>query len=237
MSSSVDELRGRLRSLEEAIERQKEVLRDLERQHCHAQSGLNALLDPMARLPPEISSNILLQSMPTPPTWGRLLALVRVCRAWNNLALATHTLWSTITDTGVRKEKFVQVLEIWLPRAGALPLSLNFHNIMSNGFFHILQTLEAHVPRIQSLSVSPSCDRDLRLMTYTFIVLTSLKIHDMNCPVDLCVELLRRAPNLVHLAIYRSRFIAASAVETHLTHLTLNSLDFGDRDTYYPFSK
>ncbi|KAJ7613014.1 hypothetical protein FB45DRAFT_938768 [Roridomyces roridus] len=101
MSSSVHELRVRIGAVEDVIERQQEVLRDLERQRSNIQTELNALLDPMARLPPEISSEILLQSMSTTRTWDFMNTVLRVCRSWHDLALATPSLWSTITDRGI----------------------------------------------------------------------------------------------------------------------------------------
>ncbi|KAJ7620942.1 hypothetical protein FB45DRAFT_754466, partial [Roridomyces roridus] len=90
---SIPQLREDLESLEREIERQKEVLSDLEKQRSDVQSELNSLIDPIARLPPEIFSDILLKSLPIPPTWSSLVTLLLVCRAWSALALATPSLW------------------------------------------------------------------------------------------------------------------------------------------------
>ncbi|KAJ7613025.1 hypothetical protein FB45DRAFT_1009047 [Roridomyces roridus] len=170
--SSVDELRRRITSLEEAIEREQERPRDLERQRSSTQSELNSLIDPMARLPPEISSDILLQSIPTPPTWGSLITFLLVCRAWADLALATPLMWSKITDMSVPWDKLVRVLEIWLDRAGDVPIPLTFGHILLYTFHHIVRTLEAHVPQVQSLSFSALHNNDLALLTYSFDGLT-----------------------------------------------------------------
>ncbi|KAJ7613013.1 hypothetical protein FB45DRAFT_1112673 [Roridomyces roridus] len=232
MFSSVHTLRRRVNSLVDAIERQKDVLRNLERQCSDAQSELNALLDPMARLPIEIASDILLQAIPTRPTWDSLLIFLRVCRAWSNLAVATPFLWSTITDSGIPQAQFATVLEKWLSLARGLPLSLILRNAHPSTFPDTLQTLDAHTPRIQSMDLSPLHDEDLRLMTHTFDGLTSLTIYRSRIPSDLCVELLRRAPNLVELSFVEVQFHAAS-MPRHLTHPTLQHLHFRRPDTYY----
>ncbi|KAJ7613026.1 hypothetical protein FB45DRAFT_1112688 [Roridomyces roridus] len=182
----------------------------------------------MARLPlAEISSDILLQSIPTSPTWDSLWVLLRVCRAWNNLALATPFLWSTITDDGISWTRFADVLQIWLARAGGLPLSLIFPNITWNVFLRrTFQALEAQIPRIERMELSPLHDEDFTGMKYPFMGLTSLTVGQSNVSPDLCVQLLRRAPNLVHLDLYDVGFYAAS-IPTHLTHFTLQRLHFG----------
>ncbi|KAJ7613008.1 hypothetical protein FB45DRAFT_1112666 [Roridomyces roridus] len=228
MSSSVHELRRRLRSLEEAIDLQIVVLRHLERQRSDVQNELDSLRVPtgMARLPPEISSDILLQSIPTPPTWESLTTLLSVCRGWNALALATPFLWSTITDTGVMNANFVHVLEKWLHRTGSLQLSLILRHINRTTFPRTLQTLEAHTPRIQNLHLSPLHDSDLKLMTYPFDGLRSLTIYGSRISPDLCVELLRRTPNLMDLSLLQVKFHPAST-PMRLTHLTLQSLHLG----------
>ncbi|KAJ6523351.1 hypothetical protein B0H19DRAFT_866849, partial [Mycena capillaripes] len=60
---------------------------------------LNALRDPIARLPLEISSEIFLQCLSENPTPDAEIAptlLLNVCNSWSNIALSTPTLWNVI---------------------------------------------------------------------------------------------------------------------------------------------
>ncbi|KAJ7671931.1 hypothetical protein B0H17DRAFT_947972, partial [Mycena rosella] len=66
-----------------------------------AQSDLNSVLDPMARLPLEISSDIFMRCLPNdsiPMPNPRLAPMVftRVCRSWNALAISNPSLWARI---------------------------------------------------------------------------------------------------------------------------------------------
>ncbi|KAJ6558198.1 hypothetical protein B0H19DRAFT_1235139 [Mycena capillaripes] len=65
--SRIEELRARIVKLSEEINLQKELLRKLERDKSLVQRQLNVSLDPMARLPLEISSEILLECLPPLP--------------------------------------------------------------------------------------------------------------------------------------------------------------------------
>ncbi|KAJ7649839.1 hypothetical protein FB45DRAFT_708071, partial [Roridomyces roridus] len=82
------------------IERQQEVLRGLERSKSFIQQQLNALRDPVASLPLELSSEIFLQCLPKhKPQPGALevpMLLLNVCTAWTNIALSVPALWDTI---------------------------------------------------------------------------------------------------------------------------------------------
>ncbi|KAF7338179.1 F-box domain-containing protein [Mycena venus] len=64
----------------------------MEEENGPAQPQLDAIPDPVARLPLELSSEIFLQCLPTRPKPGSHTApmlLVNVCRAWTDTALAT----------------------------------------------------------------------------------------------------------------------------------------------------
>ncbi|KAJ7236234.1 hypothetical protein C8J57DRAFT_1194483, partial [Mycena rebaudengoi] len=96
MSDSVDLLRERLADISISITRQRKVLEDLERSRTDIHRQLNCLLDPITRLPVEISSEIFILCLPdsreADPTTAPLL-LLRICSAWANIARATPTLW------------------------------------------------------------------------------------------------------------------------------------------------
>ncbi|KAJ7315373.1 hypothetical protein DFH08DRAFT_715598, partial [Mycena albidolilacea] len=93
---SAKELRARIVKLETEIERQKKLLTNLECDKKPAQRQLNAVLDPVARLPLEISSEIFVLSRTAFPEPGAMhipMLLLNVCNAWSNIALSTPTLW------------------------------------------------------------------------------------------------------------------------------------------------
>ncbi|KAJ7612986.1 hypothetical protein FB45DRAFT_729841, partial [Roridomyces roridus] len=91
----------RIDELSEELERQKQIVKDLERQRSTVQSQLNALVDPMARLPLEISSDIFRQCLSSRHDVRTCSTLLRVCHAWNAIALATSSLWNVIVSSDV----------------------------------------------------------------------------------------------------------------------------------------
>ncbi|KAJ7902878.1 hypothetical protein B0H14DRAFT_2492582 [Mycena olivaceomarginata] len=97
-----------------------------------------ALLSPIRRLPPEILGEIFslvvhaIFGGPDPvnhPPWIRQApwSLIRVCRYWYAVALATPLLWSMISvdldRTG--EQSGVSLTELWLQRSKNLPLFVN----------------------------------------------------------------------------------------------------------------
>ncbi|KAJ7472176.1 hypothetical protein FB451DRAFT_1036811, partial [Mycena latifolia] len=96
---SVTALQARIDQLSADIVRQKELLKALEHNRSAAQRQLNALLDPVARLPLEISSEIFILCLPSRPVPGSLkmpMLLLDICNTWTAIALSTPALWSAI---------------------------------------------------------------------------------------------------------------------------------------------
>ncbi|KAJ6477620.1 hypothetical protein C8R45DRAFT_873070, partial [Mycena sanguinolenta] len=126
---SVDELRARIVTLETEIELQKELLKKLEKDKSLVQHQLNAALDPVTRLPLEISSEIFLQFLaPTRSPTGKQdvpTVLLRICNAWTDTALSTPRLWTTVRIQFPCGDDFSEVLRIWFQRARNLPLSVS----------------------------------------------------------------------------------------------------------------
>ncbi|KAJ7506889.1 hypothetical protein B0H11DRAFT_1679548, partial [Mycena galericulata] len=86
----------RIEQLSSEITRQREILRDLESAKSAAQGELNAIFDPVSRLPVEISSDIMLRCLPVTPKPDPLappMLFTNICRAWSNIALSTPSLW------------------------------------------------------------------------------------------------------------------------------------------------
>ncbi|KAJ6525106.1 hypothetical protein DFH09DRAFT_936997, partial [Mycena vulgaris] len=93
---SAEELELRIDKLSADIIQQKEVLKQLESSKSAAQRQLNAIRDPVARLPLEISSDILIQCLPVRPgpnTSDAPLLFLNICNAWTDITLSTPALW------------------------------------------------------------------------------------------------------------------------------------------------
>ncbi|KAJ7472189.1 hypothetical protein FB451DRAFT_1036791, partial [Mycena latifolia] len=93
---SVPELQARLDEVSADIDRQKEVLRKLECSKSGLQSQINAVHDPVAKLPLEISSEIFILCLPFPPKPGGRhppMLFLSICHAWKDIALSTPALW------------------------------------------------------------------------------------------------------------------------------------------------
>ncbi|KAJ6525033.1 hypothetical protein DFH09DRAFT_1368266 [Mycena vulgaris] len=109
---SITEIQRRINELSADIVRQKEVLKQLETKKGAAQRQLNAILDPVACLPLEISPEIFIQCLPGP------LLFLNICNTWTHIALSTPALWAVIhpEDTIVDLKN---LLNTWLKRAGS----------------------------------------------------------------------------------------------------------------------
>ncbi|KAJ7283172.1 hypothetical protein C8J57DRAFT_1170748 [Mycena rebaudengoi] len=129
MSDSVSLLRARLADISTSIIRQKKVLEDLERSRIDTQHQLNCLLDPIARLPVEISSEIFIHCLPDhderdPSPVTAPLLLLRVCATWANIARFTPALWDTIRLVFPRAKGFEHIFDSYLARSQSRGLAL-----------------------------------------------------------------------------------------------------------------
>ncbi|KAJ7827993.1 hypothetical protein B0H13DRAFT_304412 [Mycena leptocephala] len=90
--SGVEALRARIDKLSTEINMQTELLKKLQHDKSLVQRQLNAVLDPVARLPVEISSEIFLQSLPIliePDARHAAMLLLNICNSWTSIALST----------------------------------------------------------------------------------------------------------------------------------------------------
>ncbi|KAJ6558226.1 hypothetical protein B0H19DRAFT_1261757 [Mycena capillaripes] len=127
--TDVQELQARIAKLSAEIDLQKDVLKKLEQDKSLIQRQLNTVLDPVARLPFEISSEIFLQCLPLslfPPNPNDVpILLLNVCSAWTDIAFSTPGLWTAIKITLPRAHGFEDSLQAWLRRAANHPLSIS----------------------------------------------------------------------------------------------------------------
>ncbi|KAJ7682413.1 hypothetical protein DFH06DRAFT_1289887 [Mycena polygramma] len=121
------------------IDLQKELLKKLERDKSLFQCKLNAALDPIARLPLEISSEIFLQTLPstpeTPTPHNVPMLLLNVCNVWNHIAMSTPALWAAICVVCPCAKSSEEALRAWLERAGNLPVSVLLRGYLHDGEF------------------------------------------------------------------------------------------------------
>ncbi|KAJ7607950.1 hypothetical protein FB45DRAFT_392273 [Roridomyces roridus] len=232
LMSSASELRRRIDSLARTIACQKHYLEQLERQRRAAERELNSIIDPMARLPVEISSDIIIQSLPKPANWRALSNLLSVCHTWRDFVLAMPPLWTSISDEGVPPAQFGEMLEFWVAHTRGMPLSAFIHNTSLAG-----SPLQRQMHRIQHLELlSPIDDGDLKILsTYPLGALRTLTLgrgsSTLWIPRDALLEVLRSAANLVELNLRGVRFPLSSFGSTYLTHPTLRHLHLGQLES------
>ncbi|KAJ7625775.1 hypothetical protein FB45DRAFT_1060405 [Roridomyces roridus] len=201
------ELYKRIEELSETIERQKDVLRSLERQRSDAQGELNAILDPMARLPLEISSDILLESLLSTRSMKSSTVLLGVCRRWSEIALATPSLWTHICNNGL-PNRFRGLVEMWLPRSQDYPLVLSLHGMDLAPFTDLIHGMGDHARRIQNLQLvqpgmgfhkSLECAPETPLIPLPWLQSLSVEgpAKEMEFSVNSWYYVLRSLPNLV----------------------------------------
>ncbi|KAJ7706489.1 hypothetical protein B0H16DRAFT_1826250, partial [Mycena metata] len=120
-------------SIEQAIEALEENANKLE-------ANLDLVVYPVLTLPPEITSKIFLQCLPThgrvEPSPSRApLLLTQVCHHWRQVTHSTCGLWSSLYISPTfqidaapwavvaRDDSACALLQTWFPRAKASPLS------------------------------------------------------------------------------------------------------------------
>ncbi|KAJ6626003.1 hypothetical protein B0H10DRAFT_1999886 [Mycena sp. CBHHK59/15] len=126
-----DVLRARLEGLETEI-----IQQDI----CDV---LATLRYPVLRLPPEITSEIFVSSLPQHFEFfadpdNVPLVLTRICRAWRTIALSTPRLWNSVclmfgSGDEDRDMKRISMLENWLSRATNQPLFMRLISLNSDG--------------------------------------------------------------------------------------------------------
>ncbi|KAJ6466462.1 hypothetical protein C8R45DRAFT_1106699 [Mycena sanguinolenta] len=130
---SAETLRARIAELEIELQTQlpKKLFKKLQNDKSHAQRQLNEIVDPIACLPLQISSEIFLRTLnpfhQAESTRRSLMLLLRVCKAWTTIAVSTSALWTSIWIGFLCGESFQKwILPAWLDRARTRPLPVSF---------------------------------------------------------------------------------------------------------------
>ncbi|KAJ7636491.1 hypothetical protein FB45DRAFT_1001570 [Roridomyces roridus] len=193
----------------------------------------SAIANPAAVFPMEITAEIFTQCVHSSPDRNILLILLGVSRRWRSIAFATSSLWSSVSDQGVRPIKFPELLKMWLGHGGNTnaPFSLfsrHVTNPMTLG--RILAVLMDHsAPRVHKIDISLA-KANLQQFVYSSPHLRSLTINQ--CPpsrMHYLVNILRGAPNLVEFNLTEIYLLGYYPGYTSpiLTHTSLQHLSVG----------
>ncbi|KAJ7149454.1 hypothetical protein C8R43DRAFT_1007175 [Mycena crocata] len=233
--ASVASLRIRIEEISSNITRHEQALKDLENTRSELQRQLNAIVDPITRLPVELTSEIFLccisQSKLFEPHPDALpMVLSNVSHSWREIALAIPSLWSAIRVDFGRDVDFPKLLPLWITRSSTRPLSLMLSGPLDLDVRDLVRE-DAHRFRNMELYLSP---QDLRHMETPFPFLKSIRIglvvsDDETASLDVpaCVAMICAAPSLDECTIDRY----SEEVDDHHvrkgTHLTLKHLTIG----------
>ncbi|KAJ7774988.1 hypothetical protein B0H16DRAFT_1509127, partial [Mycena metata] len=234
---SVQDLQTRIELLSTEIERQKEVLNQLQRSKTAAQHQLNAIRDPIARLPLEISSEIFLQCVPSypQPSNPRVapMLLLNICNAWSTIALSTPALWVALAIHNPCDE----LLQIWLQRARGYSLSVRLMGMDGIGELNkeitIVGEYSKQLKHLEIYGAEPNLDPFIAVGS--FPLLETLAIGDQEddsskVSVAQIINLLALAPNLLELTLCGATTIVDCSGNKIPILANLRSLHFGTSD-------
>ncbi|KAK7048994.1 hypothetical protein R3P38DRAFT_1883166 [Favolaschia claudopus] len=211
-ASVVAELREEIDGISAAIKVQKQILRSLEEQQSQARRRLNSALDPIARLPTELQSEIFMLcaanvSQPTVDFDEPPLVFLVVCHLWNDIAISIPRLWTRLRiDSLPHKDPFAELCLTWIKRAKHMPLSLSLRGPLHRSQ-NMKPLLDACAPHLHELSleatletsqVEPYPQFDLLNRTAHNLKKLTIKIHTTRnwFTSEHCMELLCNAPAL-----------------------------------------
>ncbi|KAJ7924452.1 hypothetical protein B0H13DRAFT_1194423 [Mycena leptocephala] len=230
---SVEEIQARIAQLSVDIEVQKELLRQLETSKSAAQRQLNAIRDPVARLPFEISSEIFLQCLPfhhpgpTPGARSAPMLLLNVCNAWTHIVLSTPALWDSIN----LEFPGVEILQLWLERAQHRTLSISLHRSLSNGVAAILRKYAEQIKQLELYEEESDVDSWSSHLPCLEILTIGSPDYDPEAFYVLglppIMGLLSLAPNLVECTFFNISIDLSMATESKMILPGLRCLKFG----------
>ncbi|KAJ7650733.1 hypothetical protein FB45DRAFT_25178 [Roridomyces roridus] len=240
-SVAASALRSRIEEISFNIKRQHEILRDLESQQSAAQSQLNSILDPMERLPLELSSEIFMQCFPDKPSFEPSEApalFTQVSRCWTRIALSTPALWASVCDADITPysgfyrpgEGFDELFHRWISRSKSLPLTVNLGRSLRAGR-QSTSVVQQYAHRVQELSLSLQSDPGFQRTEAAYpslktLTLTSRESKFLNA--EGCVKILRSAPNLINCSLFNFSYEDHTETWPLVTLSSLKCLTLGD---------
>ncbi|KAJ7896401.1 hypothetical protein B0H14DRAFT_501188 [Mycena olivaceomarginata] len=236
---TIDELHARLVKLNTEIELHRKALKSLEQERSLVQRQINSALDPVARLPLEISSEIFRQSLAPFPDVGPLHApmlLLNICNAWTDIALSTPSLWAAIHiifPSGISSTQGLKTLvRIWLQRARNRPLSISLSGTDLD--YDVVSIIWSHAQQLKHLEISDVDPNDDYISLWEGTTpgplpsLETLTTPDGGFSPRHILDLLRLAPNLIECTLELDDIIAVDEI---LVLPKLHRLMFGEYGT------
>ncbi|KAJ7649842.1 hypothetical protein FB45DRAFT_886138 [Roridomyces roridus] len=244
--STTQELETRLAEISLDIERQKEVQEGLERNKKLVQRQLNALRDPVARLPLELSSEIFLQCLsqwhnPRPGAHSAPMLFLNICTAWTNIAVSLPALWDTIVIHLPCATGFEEGLDRWLRRAGGRSLHISLHGTIEPDVAACIWRYAASMKSLDIISFENEdvpVDGDIHhwqllggtMPQESLPRLQKLRIRgayeDAICSWTPVLQLLQLSPNLVDLRLENMTFGDADDLDEDLVLPNLRQLKY-----------
>ncbi|KAJ6453173.1 hypothetical protein C8R45DRAFT_636816 [Mycena sanguinolenta] len=158
-----------------------------------ARRDLNSTLDPVARLPVEISSDIFARCIPDscrPQFRKAPMIFLHICRIWRDIATSTPSLWTSISCESIDAMK----LDTWLQRARGLPLYISLCGDLHPEAAVMVKRRAQHI-RVLTLETL-----HLKEMVSPFLSLAKLAVINTTIQPPThrwCMDILRNAPALV----------------------------------------
>ena len=198
----------------------------------------------LQRVPPEIWVQIFMFSVNDAWTSGypRIdirkppLLLGQVCSAWRTVSLSTPKLWSSICISKRTRVSAIPLIETWLQRSEAMPLSIEIHGLSSDFPNVVLDAFVPHSPRWQHLALFLSNSSLAKLFANAILPsLDTLMLRISGKPHQ--VPISRTANRLHSVALVISRGIRPNPdildlPWAQLSHLTVTSISGSIDDGY-----
>ncbi|KAK7022411.1 hypothetical protein R3P38DRAFT_3271178 [Favolaschia claudopus] len=242
MAAFVANLREHIYELTDTIRFQERLLCDLKGEHRRSRKQLNSFLDPMARLPVELVSEIFTLcvcgvSRPRINCCEAPMSLVQVCQSWRDVALAIPNLWTRLgIDDLSCSDAFVDMCTAWVERAKGKPFSLSLSGSL-NLSRNVRPLLDMCGRQLYELSLELGGEAlhllrriDLRGATFPSLrtlILTTASIYNSRN----WMEFLRAAPALSECYFHDMEYMGLGAGPVSpLTHTSLATLHLGHRE-------
>ncbi|KAF7361513.1 F-box domain-containing protein [Mycena sanguinolenta] len=229
----------------------QKVSEKLQRDKILVQRQLNAVRDPIARLPLELSSEIFLRSLspfPKPGVSHAPMLLLNVCNAWTDIALSTPDLWTAIQIEFPCTDDLAHLLPIWFLRARARPLSVFFRGDFWMWNPIVSSVIWRHGPQLGHLKTLHDCKhgdesnividlfhgatpKAMPLLKHLMLQTSDSTTWQRYLPHQI-LDILRLAPNIIDCVlgtmwgVPESRFTGEKPTLASLRRLT-----FGERES------
>ncbi|KAK7022454.1 hypothetical protein R3P38DRAFT_2961043 [Favolaschia claudopus] len=244
---SVAELQKHIDELSFAIDAQLEVLKSLEKRRSDARRALNSKLDPVARLPLELSTEIFMLCTPNlrrPVFAKEPLKFLHVCRLWREIAVSCPSLWTSIqiNENESTDPEFYEACSNWLERARALPLSICLRGLVGEPLGVLLKRFAGQVACLELYIPDDIClycvERQVPFSSLQTIKICHSKQasdseemfddseFDVDTFYDSSIDLLLGAPSLVE-CIFDSIQHAENLERDREVHTSLRHLRLG----------